>query len=353
MEDRSQIMDSINHKWEEMDNIEAIATVRKISNLDALVSIAKDCAHPEASYEALEKVSDYALLKDIMETAQNDVIRMVAAEKALNEAIQLKDVDMIVDIMMVLTSINIPIDAMIEASMEAFRKVVEGLSDKQLLTRITNEILENRKSQELSALLNLVLDHTDDQALLQRIVDEGRSEYSAKIRIAAVKKITVVSFLQTVVLDEAQEYNVRLSAMDSLTDPADLHVLIRSWLPNESYLRLFDLAIKRLTGNDFELLSSVVLQARQWDHRMTAWGHMLPFEEIDFEKKQSLFHEFIQLASKEQEAFQLVKTIPVELYGYFDLSSRVHEEKGEDEFGKYTDLVRTILYRGKELFQSA
>jgi len=346
-------MDSFDQKWEDMDSIEAIVAVRKIADPAVLAGIAKDCVHPEASYEALERIADSALLKDIMENAKNDVIRMVAAEKALDDAIRISDEDLIVSIIMTLTSVDIATEVLVEASMAAFQEMIEEASDEPVVEKVAQRIVRNIKAREFNALLSLALDHTDDQALLQDIVTEGRSEYGSKIRIEAVRKITNSSLLEEVIRDESQEFNVRLAALDSLHDQTTFLRLVALWLPSESYVRLFDLAIGRIDISEIELLSTIALQACYWDHQMTAWRRIIECTDLSLEGRQALFHTLMESKTNTQEIYQLVKTIPPALFSSFDLETIVREYPGEDEFGPYTDLTYSVVYRGVELFESA
>jgi len=346
-------MDCIDLKWEDMDGIEAIVAVRKIADPLVLTAIAKDCIHSEASYEALERITESALLKDIMENASNDVIRMVAAESALDEAIRTSDDNLVASIIMTLTSVDIAVDVLVEASMAAFQKVIEGASDELFIEKIAQEILRNIKAREFNALLSQALDHTDDQSLLQDIIGKGRSEYSIKIRTAAIKKITGSLFLEEVIRDENQEFNVRLAALDSLHDHAAFKRLIDLWLPSENYVRLFDLAIGRIDISEIELLSTITLQACYWDHQMTAWRRIIECPDLSLEDRQVLFHSLMQSKTRAQEIYQLVKTIPPALFSSFDLETIVREYPGEDEFGKYIDMRYSVAYRGVELFESA
>ena len=330
-------MEPFDLKWENIDVAEAHTIVEKTDDPFVLAEIAKNHAHSDVGLKALERISDYKLLKDIIENTGSDVVCCAAAKKALDEALRVYDEDMIVSIVVII------------ASVEIFQYVISRLGDDPLIEKTARKIIEIIKSDEYSLLIELAIDHIQDQDLLQSIVCQSDGEYSVKTRCSAVKSINNFAFLNEVVRNESFGNNIRVTALDLLSGSTMLYEHIERWLPGKSYNRLFDHATQMLEDRDFNLLSSIVLTAGCWDHQLNAWRRTFELSGVALEEKQSLFHLFMGSKNDSHEINQIANSIPLAFFESFDLESKTVDIQGEDEYGFYTGVSHSILYRGVEL----
>jgi len=200
---------------------------------------------------------------------------------------------------------------------EVSQKAIERINDQSLIADIignasNDEVQVNAAEKVLREAIRL-----NDQALLQRIACDEHSEYPMQVRAAAIGKIRNVSFMEKVILDGKQDFEVRQAALGSLYHPTTLYRIVFEWLTSERYEALFDAAIKRLRDSDSVLLIAVISQAYLWEYRMSAWKKLQGLSTVSLQKKKAIYDTLMDSVRATPKATQLVETIPLGLRDVF------------------------------------